>query len=159
MSTPLLESDSCCARVARVDGREGECACHTIDAYLEIGRYGRPPLTAPASRLCTAHLPRCSLPTAAHDAGCRSGRHGRWPGPPTLLPLLLLGVSAYGLSSLLVLQPTFLDDQMRAEWFAGQDQTEATVALAAVSSGFFLLCGAGLTLTPPSSSPSPSPSP
>ena len=152
MSTPLLESDSCCARVARVarvDGREGECACHTIDAYLEIGRYGRPPLTAPASRLCTAHLPRCSLPTAAHDAGCRSGRHGRWPGPPTLLPLLLLGVSAYGLSSLLVLQPTFLDDQMRAEWFAGQDQTEATVALAAVSSGFFLLCGAGLTLTQP----------
>ena len=38
MSTPLLESRSCCARV---EGREGEGACHTIDAYLEIGRYGR----------------------------------------------------------------------------------------------------------------------
>ena len=116
MSTPLLESDSCCARVARVDGREGECACHTIDAYLEIGRYGR---------------------------------HGRWPGPPTLLPLLLLGVSAYGISSLLVLQPTFLDDQMRAEWFAGEDQAEeGRLRLAGVSSGFFLLWGVGTPACP-----------
>ena len=38
MSEPLLESRSCCARV---EGGEGAAACHTIDAYLEIGRYGR----------------------------------------------------------------------------------------------------------------------
>ena len=42
----------------------------------------------------------------------RYGRHGRWPGQPTLLPLLLLGVSAYGMAALLILQPTFLDDQV-----------------------------------------------
>ena len=85
----------------------------------------------------------------------RYGRHGRWPGQPTLLPLLLLGVSAYGMAAPLILQPTFLDDQahhtrlepwtnrsqtdllvtrvkprrgqMRAEWFAGDDQDEAKV--------------------------------
>ena len=68
MSTPLLESRSCCARV---EGREGEGACHTIDAYLEIGRYGRhgrwPLLTAhrplPAAR-CPLRTASCSLPTA-----------------------------------------------------------------------------------------------
>ena len=59
MSTPLLESRSCCARV---EGREGEGACHTIDAYLEIGRYGRHGRWP----LLTAHRPlpaaRCALP-------------------------------------------------------------------------------------------------
>ena len=53
-------------------------------------------------------------------------------------------MSAYGISSLLVLQPTFLDDQMRAEWFAGEDQAEeGRLRLAGVSSGFFLLWGVG----------------
>ena len=69
---------------------------------------------------CSPRTVRCPLPAAhcqlfaAHRLTCmyRYGRHGRWPGQPTLLPLLLLGVSAYGMAALLILQPTFLDDQV-----------------------------------------------
>ena len=105
MSTPLLPRRSCCARV---EGREGPC--HSIDEFLELGRYGK---------------------------------NGRWPGQPTLLPLMLLGVSAYGMAAPVILQPTFLDDEMRAEWFFGGDQDAAKVLLAGVSSAFFLLWGVG----------------
>ena len=67
---------------------------------------------------CSPRTVRCPLAHcqlfAAHRLTCmrRYGRHGRWPGQPTLLPLLLLGVSAYGMAALLILQPTFLDDQV-----------------------------------------------
>ena len=73
----------------------------------------------------------------------RYGKNGRWPGQPTLLPLAVLGVSAYGMPALLILQPTFLDDDMRAEWFVDGDQKAAKLQLAAVSSAFFASWGVG----------------
>ena len=68
MTEPLLERRSCCARV---EGGEGAAACHTIDAYLEIGRYGRHGLYTAAGHcsLLTVHRPlpatHCPL-SAAH---------------------------------------------------------------------------------------------
>ena len=73
----------------------------------------------------------------------RRGRGGMIPSAPTSTPLLLLGVFGFAMPALLILQPTFLDDKLEAEWFEGKD---GKPQLTAVSMAFFMIWGVGTML-------------
>jgi hypothetical protein len=67
----------------------------------------------------------------------RFGKAGRIPGWVTLTPLLTLDATVYAMPAMVILQPTFLDDKLRAEWHVGD------MVLTAVSMAFFAVWGMG----------------
>ena len=76
----------------------------------------------------------------------RFGKDGSVPGWPTLAPLLALGLLAYGMPAMLILQPAFLDDKLRSEWFGDRPESEGKFALTVVNMTFFAVWGVGSLL-------------
>eukprot|EP00967_Tisochrysis_lutea_P137619 scaffold247337_cov32-Tisochrysis_lutea.AAC.1 len=70
----------------------------------------------------------------------RLGRAGRWPGVPTLVPLLLLA-PVFSAPALIILQPVFTDAGVAADLLGGG--SSARLQLSVVSSAFFAVWGPG----------------